>query len=338
MNITLLFAVPVYEQVADAYIAGLERLAASGGDLAAHRVGGELLRQPDRHGRRRAARRGRQAGPSRATRSRARARGQGRDREREARLPALQGDRRGRALEGARRAGARACSGCCGRARARRTRSTPTSLRRGADRARHRRHGAAGDVRGLPRARPAAREPRGGRRRGARHARDARRARDLARGDHRQADRRTAWSCSTDAFEKLFAAIARARPAPPARGRTSPAGEPAARDRVGRSRPRSTDWESERQGAPPVAGDATLWTGADESDWLGWLGVAEDQLAHSERLDRIARDVARGRLRARAAARDGRLEPLPGGALAHLPARGRAIRSCACSTRPIPRR
>ena len=49
------------------------------------------------------------------------------------------------------------------------------------------------------------------------------------------------------------------------------------------------------------------------------------QLAHSERLDRIARDVARGRLRARAPARHGRLEPLPGGARAHLRPRATAI-------------
>src|SRR5256886_15708519 len=25
------------------------------------------------------------------------------------------------------------------------------------------------------------------------------------------------------------------------------------------------------------ARDATLWTGADEADWLGWLGIVEDQ-------------------------------------------------------------
>src|SRR3954470_5217699 len=34
VNITLLFAVPVYEQVAEAYLSGLEDLAASGGDLS----------------------------------------------------------------------------------------------------------------------------------------------------------------------------------------------------------------------------------------------------------------------------------------------------------------
>jgi transaldolase/glucose-6-phosphate isomerase len=40
--------------------------------------------------------------------------------------------------------------------------------------------------------------------------------------------------------------------------------------------------------------DASLWTGADESQWLGWMGVTEDQLAHRERFDRIAADVKSG--------------------------------------------
>src|SRR5207245_4791448 len=30
--------------------------------------------------------------------------------------------------------------------------------------------------------------------------------------------------------------------------------------------------------------DATLWTGADEAKWLGWLDVAEDRAAHLKRL------------------------------------------------------
>jgi transaldolase/glucose-6-phosphate isomerase len=37
--------------------------------------------------------------------------------------------------------------------------------------------------------------------------------------------------------------------------------------------------------------DATLWTGADEASWLGWLDIAEDQLGHGETLRRIADDV-----------------------------------------------
>jgi transaldolase/glucose-6-phosphate isomerase len=38
--------------------------------------------------------------------------------------------------------------------------------------------------------------------------------------------------------------------------------------------------------------DASLWTGKDEAHWLGWLGVTNDQLAHIERLSQLA-DVAR---------------------------------------------
>src|SRR4051794_17045370 len=38
-------------------------------------------------------------------------------------------------------------------------------------------------------------------------------------------------------------------------------------------------------------GDASLWTGADEARWLGWLWTAEDQLAHLERFDALAHDV-----------------------------------------------
>jgi transaldolase/glucose-6-phosphate isomerase len=37
--------------------------------------------------------------------------------------------------------------------------------------------------------------------------------------------------------------------------------------------------------------DATLWTGTDEAEWLGWLGIAAEQLAHPEERERIAADV-----------------------------------------------
>jgi transaldolase/glucose-6-phosphate isomerase len=40
------------------------------------------------------------------------------------------------------------------------------------------------------------------------------------------------------------------------------------------------------------ARDASLWTGRDEAQWLGWLGVTNDQLAHIHRLVQIA-DTAR---------------------------------------------
>jgi len=37
--------------------------------------------------------------------------------------------------------------------------------------------------------------------------------------------------------------------------------------------------------------DASLWTGSDESNWLGWLGITEDQLAHKQHLEEVAKDV-----------------------------------------------
>jgi len=39
------------------------------------------------------------------------------------------------------------------------------------------------------------------------------------------------------------------------------------------------------------ARDATLWTGTDESNWLGWLGITEDQLTQSQHLKRMAKEV-----------------------------------------------
>jgi len=39
--------------------------------------------------------------------------------------------------------------------------------------------------------------------------------------------------------------------------------------------------------------DASLWTGGDEGNWLGWLGVTEDQLAHGQRFRNIVEDVRR---------------------------------------------
>lgn len=39
------------------------------------------------------------------------------------------------------------------------------------------------------------------------------------------------------------------------------------------------------------AGDASLWTGTDEGDWLGWLAIAEEQLTRSDQFRTLAREV-----------------------------------------------
>src|SRR5919198_3009465 len=41
------------------------------------------------------------------------------------------------------------------------------------------------------------------------------------------------------------------------------------------------------------ARDATLWTGADEAKWLGWLGIVGEQVGRIDDLRRVAESVRR---------------------------------------------
>jgi transaldolase/glucose-6-phosphate isomerase len=47
------------------------------------------------------------------------------------------------------------------------------------------------------------------------------------------------------------------------------------------------EWRAEEKGRRLWARDASLWTGTDESRWLGWLGITNGQLAHLQRLRAI---------------------------------------------------
>lgn len=51
------------------------------------------------------------------------------------------------------------------------------------------------------------------------------------------------------------------------------------------------EWQTSGKIRRLWAQDATLWTGSDENNWLGWLGITEDQLAHLEPLTQLAQDV-----------------------------------------------
>ena len=51
------------------------------------------------------------------------------------------------------------------------------------------------------------------------------------------------------------------------------------------------DWKMAGKVRRLWARDASLWTGSDESNWLGWLGITEDQLAHKQHLEDVAKDV-----------------------------------------------
>jgi transaldolase/glucose-6-phosphate isomerase len=52
-----------------------------------------------------------------------------------------------------------------------------------------------------------------------------------------------------------------------------------------------SDWQSNGKMQRLWSRDATLWTGSDEADWLGWLDIVEDQIAHPIELRNLAKEV-----------------------------------------------
>ncbi|MHB8485608.1 MAG: bifunctional transaldolase/phosoglucose isomerase [Candidatus Acidiferrales bacterium] len=93
-----------------------------------------------------------------------------------------------------------------------------------------------------------------------------------------------------DAFKKLLAAVEQTMT-------TSPKSKMAMQtyslpDGLGQAVKQTIDeWTSSGKIRRLWAHDATLWTGADEAKWLGWLGVTEDQIAHANQLTDVAKDV-----------------------------------------------
>jgi transaldolase/glucose-6-phosphate isomerase len=51
------------------------------------------------------------------------------------------------------------------------------------------------------------------------------------------------------------------------------------------------DWKTNNKVRRLWARDASLWTNSDEGEWLGWLGVTDDQLAHIQHLKDVAEEV-----------------------------------------------
>lgn len=54
------------------------------------------------------------------------------------------------------------------------------------------------------------------------------------------------------------------------------------------------DWQANDRARRLWRGDASLWTGADESKWVGWLGIVDDQIAHIQHLKDIAAEALAG--------------------------------------------
>jgi transaldolase/glucose-6-phosphate isomerase len=51
------------------------------------------------------------------------------------------------------------------------------------------------------------------------------------------------------------------------------------------------DWTKNEKVRRLWQGDASLWSGADENHWLGWLGITDDQISHGEHLTSLAAEV-----------------------------------------------
>jgi transaldolase / glucose-6-phosphate isomerase len=57
------------------------------------------------------------------------------------------------------------------------------------------------------------------------------------------------------------------------------------------------DWKANNKVARLWQKDATLWTGADEGQWLGWLHVTEEQLKGIFALKKLAEDIKKAKFR-----------------------------------------
>jgi transaldolase/glucose-6-phosphate isomerase len=93
-----------------------------------------------------------------------------------------------------------------------------------------------------------------------------------------------------DAFDKLLAAVEK---------RTMKA-EPSSINKMTYQLPEELnqavkknleDWKSGQKVKRLWARDASLWTNQDESKWLGWLAVADDQVAHETQFQKVADEI-----------------------------------------------
>ena len=70
-----------------------------------------------------------------------------------------------------------------------------------------------------------------------------------------------------------------------------------------------SDWRGKGSVSGLWQGEAKVWTGSDESKWLGWLNITEDQIAHQRRFQKTRRGCKERRLFGHPAAGDGWIEP-----------------------------
>ncbi|MBI1848333.1 MAG: bifunctional transaldolase/phosoglucose isomerase [Candidatus Rokubacteria bacterium] len=94
-----------------------------------------------------------------------------------------------------------------------------------------------------------------------------------------------------DAFVTLIAAVSKRFAAPELVKRQTFTLPP---DLEGAVHTTIRDWQAGGKVRRLWACDATLWTGSDEADWLGWLGITDDQIANIDHLHRIQAEARSG--------------------------------------------
>jgi transaldolase/glucose-6-phosphate isomerase len=96
-----------------------------------------------------------------------------------------------------------------------------------------------------------------------------------------------------DSFDQLLAAVEKSSSCPVA-PRVSRQTYTLPQDLAASVKTAIDDWRANGKVRRLWQRDATLWTGTDEANWLGWLGITEDQLAQHDNLRKVADDAKNG--------------------------------------------
>jgi transaldolase/glucose-6-phosphate isomerase len=97
----------------------------------------------------------------------------------------------------------------------------------------------------------------------------------------------------SEAFDKLLAAVERQQREARAK-RINPMTTHLPEPLAAKVKESLGDWQAQGRARRLWQRDASLWTGKDEAQWLGWLGITNGQLAHVQRFAHIAEAVKKG--------------------------------------------
>jgi transaldolase/glucose-6-phosphate isomerase len=96
-----------------------------------------------------------------------------------------------------------------------------------------------------------------------------------------------------DAFDQLLAAVEKSGSSP-VTPRVSRQTYNLPKELAAAVKTAADDWRANGKVRRLWQRDATLWTGTDEANWLGWLSITEDQIAQHENLRKVAEDAKTG--------------------------------------------